>query len=339
MQFQKTQDPGKNKLKTKWPYHLWTFAVLLLVAVTVFQYTDFENIRQLLAGIKPGWALAGVGFYLSGHLLRAVRLGTMLGDADIPLFRLFCWSGLHAVWNYLLPARTGELSLVIYLRRYESQSAAKVTAVLIAVRGLEMLLTLVLVVLVFIPFGDFLKPEWKLPIQAAGLFFFTTIVLIAWLIRHKNWSRFQNKTGQQSDNMRQNLLNFLGRVCAQLQFSFKNPKWPWVMTLTLLIWCLNFAMYYTLFPALGRQLPFVIVVVIVIGMAFAQITPIQSFFSAGSHEIVWVPMLSAAGLSLSEAVSFAISSHILVLIYVLGFAILLTALRLGVVQKSLDKTF
>ena len=314
---------------------MWGLIVLVLVVVAVCLTTDLEDIQHLLIQVNAGWALAGLGFYLTGHLLRAIRLAYMLEHAPIPFVRLFCWSGLHAVWNYLLPARTGELSLVIYLRRYEQQTTSKVTAVLIAVRGLEMTLTLLLVILVLIPFGDVISTEWKFPIQMGGLLLLATIVLVAWLIRRKDWTGFEVEPDQKNSSIWWKFLTFISRVRTHLQSSLKSPKWLSVMILTMIIWCLNMGMYYSLFPAFGRRIPLAIVVIIVLGMAFAQITPIQSFLSAGSHEIVWVTILSATGLSFPEAVSFAIGSHILILTYVLGSAVLLTSLRLSLVKNSL----
>ena len=321
--------------KAKAWYHLWSLIVLILVVVAVCLTTNLEDIQHLLMQVNAGWAIAGLGFYLTGHLIRAIRLGYMLEHEPIPFIRLFCWSGLHAVWNYLLPARTGELSLVIYLRRYEQQTTSKVTAVLIAVRGLEMMLTLLLVILIFIPFGDVISKEWKLQIQMGGLLLLATIALAVWLIRRKDWTGFEVEPDQKNSSIWWKFLTFIGRVRIHLQSSLKSPKWLSIVILTMFIWCLNIGMYYTLFPAFGRQIPLAIVVIIVLGMAFAQITPIQSFLSAGSHEIVWVTILSAAGLSFPEAVSFAIGSHILVLTYVLGFAVLLIGLRLSLVKNSL----
>ena len=94
------------------------FAITVLVLILVFIKVPLGRFVETLSDISVMWLIIGLGFYVLNTALRAFRFQMLLQSDRLPFHQLFKISCFHAFFNYLLPARSGELSF-IYCRRID----------------------------------------------------------------------------------------------------------------------------------------------------------------------------------------------------------------------------
>ena len=307
------------------PRYLGSLGLLAVVVAAFLRLSRPEMVLDLVGDIDVRWALGGMSLFLVGHLLRALRLSALLEGSEIPLTRLFCWSGLHAVWTYVLPARTGEVMLAVYLRRYENQPPSRGLALVFFVRSLEAAWVLLLVPYVLFTFRHTWQFAWKwsLAIGAMGaivacLWILYFRVLPAFSKREKStfFARTLTRVYEFAEGLRGHYRTFMGI-----------KRWPLVAVLTLCIWSFNLAVFYSMFEMFHVEIPISNVVLLSIGMSAVQILPLKAFGNIGPHEVIWVPVLSLSGLGLGSAISMAAATHVVYLVYVAIFGVLLAVLR------------
>jgi uncharacterized membrane protein YbhN (UPF0104 family) len=97
--------------------------------------------------------------------------------------------------------------------------------------------------------------------------------------------------------------------------------------LTIVIWCLNLAVFGTMFRMFSVTVPLGNVILLSIGMSAVQILPLKAFGNIGPHELVWIPLLSFSGLNLGAAISLAAATHLIYILYVSAFGAMLVVFR------------
>jgi uncharacterized protein (TIRG00374 family) len=92
----------------------------------------------------------------------------------------------------------------------------------------------------------------------------------------------------------------------------------WTLTLvTLAIWLCVQANFYLIVLALGYPITFFEIIVVSVIMVPMTLLPLQGFANLGTHEIGWTVAFSLFGYGQETAFSLAISTHIIMLIFVL----------------------
>jgi hypothetical protein len=61
-----------------------------------------------------------------------------------------------------------------------------------------------------------------------------------------------------------------------------------------------------------------------------QLIPVQGFANAGNHEGGWIAALAILGVPVSEGLEFALTSHAIILLYVLLLGLFAFTVRKGV---------
>ncbi|MDF1799524.1 MAG: lysylphosphatidylglycerol synthase transmembrane domain-containing protein [Planctomycetota bacterium] len=119
---------------------LLSVAVSLAVLTALMYYTD-TNPKELFATLgelSPWVYLGALGFHLSTYTLRALRFWMLIPRAIRPSFRrIWVISGAHNLASYVLPAKTGEASWVVYLRAFTGVPSAPGIASLVVSRLLD----------------------------------------------------------------------------------------------------------------------------------------------------------------------------------------------------------
>ena len=68
-----------------------------------------------------------------------------------------------------------------------------------------------------------------------------------------------------------------------------------------------------------------------------QLIPIQGFANSGNHEGGWIAGLALLGIPTSEAVDFSLTSHALLIIYVLALGIVALITRMISTRQTTDQ--
>lgn len=119
---------------------LLSVAVSIAVLAALMWYTD-TNPKELFATLgelSPWVYLGALGFHMATYTLRAVRFWLLIPRAmRPPLRRIWAISGAHNLASYVLPAKTGEASWVVYLRAFTGVPSAPGIASLVVSRLLD----------------------------------------------------------------------------------------------------------------------------------------------------------------------------------------------------------
>jgi hypothetical protein len=91
------------------------------------------------------------------------------------------------------------------------------------------------------------------------------------------------------------------------------------LSIALGIWCIA--------AAIRLPIAAVDIVLLIALQLVMQFIPIQGFANSGNHEGGWVAALVLMGFPTGEALKFALSSHAVILIYVLIVGLIAVALR------------
>jgi len=125
----------------KWPVRIFaSIAVAALTLVLLMTWSKVSPVDVLAAvwRVPPEAFLGALALHLFTYAMRAVRFRVLIPVASRPGFRqALVISSAHNMASYLLPAKTGEASLVVYLRLKAGVPAAIGLAALLVARFLD----------------------------------------------------------------------------------------------------------------------------------------------------------------------------------------------------------
>ena len=97
---------------------------LLTLGIVAFILTQISitDLMFLLTHLAYQWIALGALLYLVNNIGRAVRLRILLPNQTTHFEKLCLSINAYTMFNYILPAWTGELSLLYFLKKYENIS-------------------------------------------------------------------------------------------------------------------------------------------------------------------------------------------------------------------------
>ena len=112
-----------------------------------------------------------------------------------------------------------------------------------------------------------------------------------------------------------NLLTNLRKIDQRRQY------WRlWLITIG--IWLLVYTNFYMIVLSMGYQFSYFQMIVVSILMVPMTLLPFQGFANLGTHEIGWVTAFSIFGHNISTSLAIAVSSHIIMLFFVLTLGLI-----------------
>jgi glycosyltransferase 2 family protein len=295
----------------------------LCVLVIVYLMIDWPSMIRLLRGVSRGWVSTAFAFFVLGHVLRVIRFRVVMPDPLLSFNRLLGVTFLHGMYNYLLPARMGELSFPFLLARRGNVTLASSAAALLICRFYDFfVIALILPIVLAIFRSQF--PAW---LHAISLVSCVLIYLVAggvYVIQHTamigGWLeraalRFHaGRLGWPLHSMSQ-LVAAL-RQCRSLLIHTR------LLLLTVGIWLCVYTNLYFVIVALGHSLSYSEVIVLSLIMVPLTLLPLQGIGGLGTHEAGWVAALAFFSRPASTALELAVGSHVLLLAYVLILGLL-----------------
>ncbi len=269
----------------------------LLVAVAIHQW---PRIAVVLGRSDPGWLAVGFGCYLVNYGLRGLRFRVLARG------RVAWWPGavriamLHGAAAYLMPVRSGDAALPVLLRTYGGMPLGEGVRLLAAVRLLDLSSLGLWVVGAMSAIPAAVPPGWRAAWLGCGLVLVASPVLARAALR---------------------LASRRVRVVARHRnrWDFRLEGWQAVRLLGLsaAIWGAIGGCLYAVARGIGLPLGFADVWFLVSAQLPLQLIPLQGVGNAGNHEVGWVAALGILGVPAADALGFALSSHAVLLGYVL----------------------
>lgn len=273
-------------------------SLLLALVVLIITYYKGPVLLENLKQANLNWIVAGLGFHFANYIIRALRFKTISRQY------LKIWPDtihtacFHGFATYMLPFRTGDLTLPVILKTVSKTSLSEGGRILLKARLLD-ISTLGFWILLAATFSS-------IPISYS--------IRIAWFIVGVGMS------------LSPVIVKYLGKLWGK---KFPGPfsrieifqtvyRFSGLEVLESLgVWAAVGMCFYCVVKAVGLKMGIGDVWLLITIQLPLQVIPVQGFANAGNHESGWVAGLLILGVSASEALKFALASHAILLSYVL----------------------
>lgn len=300
----------------------WLFILSVLFTLGMSFYLlftlDWPAVFSTFANLHWGWFFASLLSYFISLYLRSVRFKNLLYSKETPILLLLPITSLHNMFNYILPARSGELSYILLSNRKLNIPLIEGTATLLASRFYDLAIVAVLLA-VMLPFFFQEFPLWIL--QAALLYCLGVLLVFGVVVYLTRKPIVLTKTvGDKA------VLGKVKSLFARLLLGFREIREknkPLLIAIyTLGVWLFLYATFYFITLGLGYHVSYIKMILISLVMVPLSTLPLQGFANMGTHELGWVTVLMIFGYPYEISLSIAVGSHLLVLICVLFFGLL-----------------
>ena len=262
--------------------------VSLLSLLIVAAVSEVGKLQGALWPTAPAFLLGTALALAASYGLRAWRLAVVLNAPCSP--GLAQVAVLHNLLNALLPAKLGELSLPLLLRRHQGDGLVKGLGVLVVVRALDVLGLLGWVSLLLLVGSQPWAEAGRL-LGWAGLS--TTGVLLAALLLIGRYFRQRPPVGAgpgRWPNIRR-----AGRDLGAALAGLSPVQLGYALLLSLLIWLLIIAAFHAAALAFGVTAPLVTTTLATASATLAFMLPINGLASLGPPQLAWAGVLAALG--------------------------------------------
>ena len=317
---------GRPPARRMWRY---AFGVPLAAVclVLLLRHVSGQDLIDTWHRIAPLYAVAGFGVVLVSYLLKAARFRILLGRAA-PFGKLFGVTIAQNVIAQIVPARAGDLSYIVLVRRTRMASVGYALASLVICRFVD----LILILAMYLGSLSVLRPENPLFARVAwgvgGLMTLAVLLAAVLLIgRRRVVDRFERLL----DVLRLLRLRPVAYLWRELREALPHiaqlrPARHLLPTLgaSLLIWASTLCWIWLIWRAVdvpldAPQLLFIFSFTHILGLL-----PIFFFGGVGTGDVVNATVLAGLGIavSVSQAGAFALCNRVLSLLYQLALAIL-----------------
>ena len=301
-------------------------AVSLLFLFLAVRNLDWSELWLLFRQANYLYLVPAFGLLVIINYVRAYRWRLLMyPDTHLPLSRIFRFVNIGYLFNNILPAKAGEIVRAYLVGRQIAGGIGQAVSSLLIERLMDVL-TLVLLLVVLIPFIDL--PAWatRAGLLFGGIAIGGTIVLII-------LSRFGTKGVDW-------VWRLIGRVPVvghlKLKAAVQNlvdgfgvltigKLVPGILASSILIW-LGYATFnYTLMAAFGMShLPFAAAALVLCATGFSMVIP-SSPGAMGVFEWAAVQALAVYGVAQSPAFGYSLGLHtytniVLIIFGLVGFA-------------------
>jgi uncharacterized membrane protein YbhN (UPF0104 family) len=300
----------------------------LVFLLLYWSETSLADVWRTTRTLTPGAFLASLGVQALIYALRAGRLWVLFPRRPRPpVLRLIPISAAHSLATYVLPAKTGEASLVVYLRALCALPATEGLALLLVSRILDLTVvagSLGAACVLLSLGGAFAELEW---LGALGGLLCVLALLFAWLSAKGGdlvdlVLRLLRRTGLDRTRLGTRSIDLAQRVAEAMRSIGRGRFWLGVLV-SLPIWVGVYLFYAILARAFGlSDLPFVEAVFGSSLAVLSNLLPVNGFAGFGTQDVGWVAGFTALGADREIATQSALAFHLVYLANMVGFGLL-----------------
>lgn len=319
-------------LRAHWLKLLLTGAFTLLCLWLLAGLVDLRTVADVIRRSNLWFVALALGCYLASYALRALRIQRIYRQQQLSLASLWPVIALNNLLNYLLPLRTGDLSLVYFLKTRLQVAVSAGAGIWLLTRMLDILMALLclaLAVAVYVFRGGWsgdmrllasvvalsaalIAATWMLPtLWRAGLALLAALRPRVKALQRPWFERLQGK---------------LAEVAEVLQLSREGPVLLEQTIISLGIWVALFGFFWAVLQSIG--ITYLGLPEIVIGSSGAVIInflPLNSFASIGTLQAGWAGGFALVGMPAEDMLVSGVVVHV----WVISFATALALLALG----------
>lgn len=288
---------------------LLSLVVLIWVAIRL----DWAQIKQVLIELQVGWLFLGFFFYVLTYIFRTLRFQMLIYTQSVGLPDLFGITCLYGFFSYFLPAKSGELSYPLLLKRYRQVSLSEGTATLFTARFFDFATVACFLPVILLVFWSTL-PAW---LKAAAIIFcllvYGAVGIVTYLL-HRNRTMVVQP---HLSGWKRRMYHSWMRLVQGIQVIHGQGGYRRIWLLTVVIWLCTYANLFFIIYSLGYRPTYFQIIVVSMILIPLTLLPVQGFANLGTHEAGLVTAFQLFGYSLTSSVTIATSSHLLLLVFVL----------------------
>lgn len=291
------------------------FLVYFLLRHT--EITSIQHVIDIFSKIQPVYIIISILLYFLSNYLKALRFFILLENFGINKELLFGIVSYQNFFNLILPARTGELTLIYYLKKLANINISRGFYSLLFTRIVD----LVVVAVIFIV-SSFIK--WHLSgsnilliialiVLLFSVFFMFKLDSIIILIK-KVFVFFSKFTKKVNKPYIQKIILSIDNFLTELIKLQQGQKYLKILFISIVIWLNLYLIFYYNIHAFIDGIAFNDVLIGATGAILTNVLPINSFGSFGTLETGWTGGFLLIGMSLSDAIITGFGSHIIMLL-------------------------
>ena len=303
-------------------------AVLLVTLLVVWSDVGVGEVATALRTVDPSVLALSTLVLGAIYVLRAMRFQALIQHATRPgLGQLLPVSASHGLAAYVLPVKTGEASLVLYLRGVCGLGVVEGTAVLLVARLLDMTsVAASLGVVCLVLWGGGSHPElgWLLPM---GVALVLATAVFSWL----SWrgdrlvdvgAKLLVLSGLSKTVLGERVHGVVERLAGALRGV---PRHRLLVGAAVSpgIWVCVFLYYAVLGRGLGLDgIPFPKAVFASSLAVLSNLLPVNGFAGFGTQDLGWVVGYTSLGVDREVATTSALAFHLVYLFHIVSFGLL-----------------
>ncbi len=296
--------------------NLFFLIVSLLLIFLLLKNTNLTMALAMMGSINWIYVLLSAVLYLISNILKAIRFYLMLHGEAIKPRDLFVIVSYQNFFNLILPARTGELTYIYYLKKIAGIKIFKGAHSLVLSRVID----LFIVAALFITAGLLYRGMNSSPVLIFSAFIVMGISLVLTfkfnsliLLCRRIIEFVTSKTGLSHNRIISKTVASLDVMVSEINSysSFKN--YILVIITSLVIWLNLYFIFFINIYSFTTSITYLQTLVGATGAVLTNVLPVNSFGSFGTLEAGWSGGFMLVGMPMDVAVTTGFGSHLIML--------------------------
>ena len=310
------------------PRNILFFIIAVTLVVFLVSQIDIEKTINAFSSARPGLLLLACCIYFTSNFFKALRFMVIMKDMRVGLFNMFTIVSFHNFFNQIMPARTGELTLIYYLKKIGGVKATKGLHTLIVVRIFDMIIVSLFFVISFILYFGTRQSSLLLYVGIAmAVISIIALFNIKWIViaLSKVFSGIGSLPFLRDKKLVKKLLEKVQQVEEEFSQFDTRGNLPMIAVTSLLVWTALYTLSFVVIRGFNIDIGYIPALIGATGGILTNVLPINSFGSFGTLEAGWTGGFLLVGMSLQNAVTTGFGNH-LVMFFSGGFIALFCAL-------------
>lgn len=296
----------------------------LLVTILIFvfffyHYLDFKQLLNTFIKLSLSGIFGSATFYFLSIIFRTQRF-RVLSEKPLSFIMMFNVVCLYSFYNKVLPLRTGELSYVFLMKRYNKSSYTENFSALVITRFYDVISAfLILLIAILFVQKDVINP---IIVSGFSLLFLFLMLFLPRVINSLN--KLLCYICQCLGIKNEKVMLFRDRILFFADCLTKANTLKTILnliTLSILIWLCIYGTFFILINQLGVNLSYGAVVVGSIFANFSNLLPVSGVGGFGTMEVGWAIGFTLIGLDKKMAVASGIVVNTFVFLCTVGMAL------------------
>lgn len=289
------------------------FVFFIGVFLFILLKVDIKEIADQIRRVNIAYFLVAFLIYVTNNIVRAARFVIFL---KIPFkSKIIFITGLYNLMTGLFPMGSGEISLLVMLKRYYSNLPnSKNLSVLLVTRAMDYLIIIVFFLSSFLIISPFTLPLFY---QLILVFICLFIILIL--------SRLSQVTALFLKLPKPFGKNKINSFLERFQFAMHeiSPKILWNgYLLTLFIWLVNGFVTFLVLNSLQINVDIIKSIYFNTFNVATQVLPLNSIGGFGLKEVTFTIILQTLGYGKTFSLQSSVSIHLLLLSFLIGWGLI-----------------